>query len=217
MRRKYFLLFAVSCCLIVFLLSCGSGPGAPGSTNSEDTGIEIQSVTIAVNPNPGNSGPDLDANVHICPTTGKPEPGLFRDDATLTITASKLNPNSTFDPFPATVEQCNIVYKQPADELGAPVIEAWTIYPNCAITDGTSPCIANLIDITRKHNQFWNNVCAQMDSLGNCISFAGVNDPQKFPTRYIASYDCTYMNNMGKSGHFQVELEIFLADFELCT
>ncbi len=216
MKRKY-LLLAVACCLMVFLLSCGSGPGAPGSTESEDTGIEIQSVSILVNANAGNGGgPDLDANIHICPTSGKPEPGLFRDDATITINASKLNPNSTFDPFPATVEQCNIVYKQPADELGAPVIEAWTVYPNCTITDGSSLCIVNLIDITRKRNQYFDNICSQFDSLGDCIA-GGINDPQKYPTRYIASYDCTFMNNMGKSGHFQVELEIFLADFELCT
>jgi hypothetical protein len=204
MKRKSIIIVVLLCAGIIALWGCGSGPGSPGSSGSENTGIQIESVSIITNKNPGNAGPDLDVNIHICPSSGKPEPGLFRDDATMTITASKLNPTSGFDPFPASVEQCTIVYKQPADELGAPIIEAWTIFPNCTISSGSNPCVVNLIDIDRKA-KFWNDFVS------------GLNDPQKMPTRYVATYDCKYMNNLGESGHFQVEMEIFLADFELCT
>ncbi len=205
MKRFFWIISTSAFCLA--LLSCGGGPGAPGSSGSADTGIEIQSVSIVPNATSGgDKGPDLDVNVRTCPN-GKPETGetgLYRVDATMTITASKLNPNSDFDPFPATVTQCTITYKQPADEYGAPVIEAWTIYPDCTLTEGSNTCVANLIDIARKMD-YWNNVI-------NII-----NDPQKYPTRYTASYDCTYMNNFGKSGHLGVDLDIFLADFGSCS
>ena len=204
----------------VFLFNCGgSGPGAPGSSDSGHTGIEIQSVSMVPDSTPGDKGPDLDVNIHICPSTGKPETagGLFRVDATMTVTASQLNPTSNFDPFPATVEQCTIVYKQPIDEQGAPVIESWTVYPNCTLNSGSNTCIVNLIDITRKY-LYWNNVCAAMDSNGYCTDMVdAINNPQKYPTRYTAVYDCTYMNTIGKTGHFQVNQDIFLADFENCT
>jgi hypothetical protein len=212
--KRFFVVISVSAfCLALW--SCGNGPGAPGSSGSEDTGIEVQSVSIVPDSTATDIGPDLDANVHIC-SNGQPEKGLFRVDATMTITAAKLNPTSNFDPFPASVQQCTITYKQPADEFGAPVIEAWTVYPDCTLVDGSNTCIVNLIDITRKSNQYWDNICAEVDSSGYCIS-GGINDPQKYPTRYVASYYCTYMNNFGKSGHFSVDLEIFLADFETCT
>ncbi len=40
MKRVHFLLFTVCCLLsVIFLWGCGSGPGSPGSTGSEDTGV----------------------------------------------------------------------------------------------------------------------------------------------------------------------------------
>ncbi len=209
MKRKHYLLFAVCCLLpVAFLWSCGNGPGAPGSSGSEDTGIEIQSASITVISNAGNSGgPDLDANIHICASNGKPEPGLFRDDATIALTTSRLNPNSSFDPFPATVVQCTVTYIKPTDNPGAPIIDQMTVFPNCSITEGSSSCIVNLIDIPRKE-KFWSDIVTEAN--------AGLGIPT-LPVRYVASYDCAYMNDVGNTGRFQVQLEIFLTDFELCT
>lgn len=202
MKRKSLLLIAVLCLLPAFLWSCGNGPGAPGSSGSEDTGIQIKAVTIT-----GNGGPDLDAAIHLCPPDfTRAEPGLFRDDATITVTASQINPTSNFDPFPASVEQCTITYIKPVDNPNAPVIDQWTIYPNCTINNGTNSCVVNLIDIARK-DKFWADVLAAFNS--------GLGLPS-LPVRYVAAYDCSYVNNMGNSGRFKVELEIFLTDFELC-
>lgn len=205
--KRFLLSLCSICCLLFafFMSSCGNGPGSPGSSGSENTGINIQSVSIQPNSTDGDSGPDIDTNIHTCPD-GTSEPGLFRVSATMAIASEKLNPTSDptgFDPFPASVEECTIVYKQPADELGAPVIEAWTVYPNCTIIEGDNSCVVNLIDIQRKVD-YWDNVISV------------INDPQKYPTRYVASYDCKYVNNVGESGHFKVELEIFLADFDNC-
>lgn len=184
----------------LLLWGCGAGPGAPGSSGSEDTGIQINSVTIIGN---DATPKDVDVNVHLC-SDGKPEPILLlREDATITVNASKLNPKSTFNPFPASVEECTITYRKPNDDPAAPIIEAWTIFPNCAIGEGSNSCVVNLLDIQRKRD-FWNDI------------ITGKNVPAKMPVRYVAAYDCKYVNNVGKSGHFQVEYEIFLADFELC-
>ncbi len=216
MKRRY-LLLVLACCLLsaVFLFSCGSGPGAPGSSGSEDTGIEIQSVSIVPNKTTGgDAGPDLDTATHIC-SDGKPEPegGLFRVDATMTIAAAKLNPltpggsTTTVEPFPATVQQCTITYMRPVDNPGAPVIDQWTVFPNCPLVDGSNTCIVDLIDITRK-DKFWSDILTESNSgLGVAA----------LPVHYVANYKCIYMNAFGQSGRFEVNLDIFLADFNTCT
>jgi len=61
-----------------------------------------------------------------------------------------------------------------------------------------------LIDIARKQ-AYWN---ALMD---------GVIVPHEYPTHYIARYNFTYMNNLGKEGRFVTEFDIWLADFLTCS
>lgn len=198
MRKRYFFLLTAYCLLLVLAGCGGGGPGSPGSSGSEDTGIRINSVTITTD------SPDLDANIHLCPPDfTEAEPGLFRDDATITINASRLNPNSDFDPFPSSVEECTITYLKSNDDPSSPTIEAWTVFPNCTINEGSNSCLVNLIDIQRK-----------VDFFDDVVS--GRNTPDKIPTRYAAKYDCIMKNNLGKKQSFQIELEIFLADFDLC-
>ena len=201
MKRSYFLLFAVySLLLAVFLWGCGgtSGPGAPGSSESEDTGINIKSVSIT-----RDDGPDLDVYSDPTGCDGEPEELLTRKDAIITIVAAKLNETSTVDPFPASVEECKITYKKAIEDPSSPTIEDWTFYPNCTLISGTNACNIQLIDITR--------LSAYWDAVTN-----GINVPAEYPTHYIASYNCKYMNNFGDSGTFRTEYDIWLADFVMC-
>ncbi|MFA6055177.1 MAG: hypothetical protein WC769_07390 [Thermodesulfovibrionales bacterium] len=203
MRRSYVLLTLCYFLLASILAGCGGGSGSPGSSGSEVTGIQIQSVTIT-----SAAGPDFDvfSAPLACPAANPtgPETLLHREDAVISITAAKLNPGGAFNPFPASVEECTITYKKANEDPSAPVIESWKIFPNCEL-DGTVPndCPVSLIDITRKQ-QYWNGI-------GD-----GIHIPAEYPTHYIASYKCKYMNLVGKSGYFKVEYDLWLADFLIC-
>ena len=200
MKRNYFLLFTVCSLLFsVLLWGCGDGPGAPGSSGSEDTGINIKSVSIT-----RTDGPDLDVYSDPTGCTGNtPETLLTRKDATITIGAEKLNATSTFDPFPASVEECTITYRKAIEDPSSPTIESWIFYPNCTLISGTTICNVQLIDITRL-GAYWNALTS------------GINDPAEYPTHYIAQYNCMYKNNFDKTGYFKVEYDIWLADFLMC-
>jgi hypothetical protein len=198
MKKSYFLFYTIYCLLFtVFLWGCGDGPGSPGSSGSEETGIRITAVSIT------SDSPDIDVYSNPTACGGKSEKLLTRTDATITIQAEKLNPTSTFDPFPASVEECTITYKKAVEDPSSPVIESMTIYPNCTISSGSISCNVTLIDIERKLD-FWS-------ALAN-----GINIPAEYPTHYIAQYECKYVNNYDKTGHFQVEYDIWLADWLIC-
>lgn len=194
MKHRYFGFIVI---LLVALLpaGCGGGSGAPGSSGSADTGIIIQADSVSVD------SPDIDAHVHLC-DSGQPEPGLFREDATLNVTDAKLNPDTASDPFPATVEQCTVTYKKADEDPAAPIIEEFTQYPNCQLNEGDNTCAVTLIDIQRKID-FWNAISG------------GTNTPQR-PVRYVAVFNCSYMTVFGETGTFQAELDIWLDDFDLC-
>ena len=177
---------------------CGGG-GAPGSTNSVQTDVVIRAASLSI------ETPDIDVNIHACPpdfTTV--EPGLFRADAVLNIDAERLNNTIDYDPFPASVESCTVTYLKANEDPASPVIEQMTIYPNCPLVDGVLSCPVTLMDIQRKVT-WWNMVAVR-----------GANAPAEGPTHYIARMQCTYVTRYGKVGTFQTELDIWLADFDLC-
>lgn len=185
----------------LFLVGCGgSGTGgSPGSSGSENTGIRIEHVSIIGN---DETPEDIDVANHLCPDgTLEPVNALFREDATISIDASLVNPS--FDTFPASVEECYITYIKSDDDPAAPIIDTWTVFPNCGIFDGENTCKVNLIDIQRKVD-FWDDI------------ISGKFLPKNNATRYIARYDCTYMNNFREEGSFNIEYEIFLTDFDTC-
>jgi hypothetical protein len=184
--------------LSLSLFSCGGGNGGPGTSGGEDTGIKIKSVSIN-----REAGPDLDAAIHACSDT-EVEVGLFRDDAVMTIDAAILNDSGLSEPFPASVEQCTITYLKANEDPSSPIIPSLTIYPNCIIVEAANnSCNVALIDIQRKRD-FWTAVTN------------GVNIPSEVPTHYIALYRCKYTGNFGESGYFEVEYDIWLADFDVC-
>jgi hypothetical protein len=201
MKKNYTKILILIC--LLFLYSCGGGSGTggvPGSSGSEDTGIVIQHVDIIGN---DETPEDIDVANHLCPDL-EPEPinALHREDATLSIEASLVNQG--FDTFPASVESCTIRYLKSNDDHAAPIIETWTVYPNCIIEDGSNLCVLNLIDIQRKVD-FWDDITSSQ--------FV----PNNVSTRYLATYSCRYQNNFREDGFFQIEYEIFLADFDTCT
>jgi hypothetical protein len=201
MKKRYIRSLVILICFL-FLYSCGgSGTGgAPGSSGSEDTGIVIQHVDIIGN---DTTPEDIDVANHLC-SDGTLEPinALHREDATMFIEAALVNEG--FDAFPASVENCTITYRKSNDEPAAPIIETWTVFPNCMIIDGANSCVVNLIDIQRKVD-FWDDIISSQFLPNNTAS------------RYLATYSCRYQNNFREEGFFQIEYEIFLTDFETCT
>jgi hypothetical protein len=146
---------------------------------------------------------DIDVANHLCPDgTLEPVNALHREDATISIQAALVNEG--FDAFPASVENCTIRYLKSNDDPAAPIIETWTVYPNCIIDDGGNECVVNLIDIQRKVD-FWDDITSSQFI------------PNNASTRYLATYSCRYKNNFREDGFFQIEYEIFLWDFETCT
>lgn len=195
MKQRYFSLIFISL-FVLFLGGCGGGAGAPGSSNSADTGIIIQSDNVSV------TSPDIDTHQDVCPG-GSLEQELTRTDATLNVTTAALNPDTASDPFPASIEQCTITYKKADEDPGAPIIEEFTQYPNCPLVSGDNSCDITLMDIQRKID-FWNALAGGTNSVGT------------YPVHYVAVVNCSYMNAFGKTGSFQTELDIWLADFDLC-
>jgi hypothetical protein len=194
--------------LSMSLFGCGGGTaGAPGSSGSGDTGIEIRSVSMVGDDGFGADAGELEVDtfIHACPPTFTTvEKGLFMAKGTLTIDATKLTANLVSDPFPASVEQCTITYLKANEDPSAPIIPSLTIYPNCPIADAAdNTCLVTLMDIQRKQD-FWINI------------HNGLNNPSEQPTHYIAQLKCTYMGNFGESGSFTVEHGLWLSDWDHC-
>lgn len=208
MKNKYYGFIAGFVSLIV-LAGCGGGSGAPGSSGSDETGIVIKSVNAV----PTNV--DVDTAIHICPN-GEPEPGLFREDAALTIDAAKLVPNSTDDPFSASVEQCTITYRKANEDPASPIIESMTVYPNCVLIEGTNTCNMPLMDVQRKVK--WFNDVSVGSGASPCptTGLFGAFCPAEYPTHYVATLNCKYVSVFGKAGFFQTEVDVWLADWNLC-
>jgi hypothetical protein len=202
MKKTYFGFIMMLIIAVSFAGCGGGGGGAPGSSGSEDTGILITAVSVVGESTGPDEPPDIDVAVHLC-DGDEPEDGLFRVPATMSITAELVNPDTAFVPFPASVEQCTISYRKAIEDPASPIIESWTIFPNCPITDGDNTCEVQLIDVQRKID-WWNDISG------------GVNLPAEYPTHYVAIYNCRYVNRFGESGDFQTEYDIWLADFDTC-
>lgn len=168
----------------VVLSGCGGGGGAPGSSGGDDTGIIIQAASVSAE------------NIDITDCSS-------RENATLNVSATKLVPESTDDPLAAaSIEECTITYKKANEDPGAPIIEDWTIFPNCPLVNGSTTCPVSLIDVSRKVK--WSNDFS-----------SGAFVPAEVPTHYVAVYKCKYVSAFGKAGFFRAELDIWL-DLKQC-
>lgn len=201
MKSLWHILVLVLICSLP-LAGCGGG-GAPGSTDSLQTDVVIESVFLEISDGDEVTR-DIDMNVHLCPpdfTTA--EEGLFMATATLKIQASRLNPNIDYDPFPASIESCTVTFRKAPEDPAGPVIEQMTVYPNCSLINGTIDCEIGFLDIQRKR-EWWRMI------------INGANVPAERPTHYIGRVQCRYTTRYGKTGSFQSEADVWLSDWEKC-
>ncbi|TAN42172.1 MAG: hypothetical protein EPN25_03555 [Nitrospirae bacterium] len=194
MTSKHYGLISLVILSALSLINCGGGGGAPGSTGSQDTGIQITAVQATT------TSADIDT---FCASG---ESGQKKQDISMNITTVNLTPEITTAHFPASLEECTITYLKANEDPAAPIIENLTVFPNCILNSGTNSCPnITLIDIARK-NQY-----------AIPVFINGTNSPAEYPTHYVAKYNCKYVNNFGKEGFFQTELDIWLADFAGCN
>lgn len=209
MNKKNSMAGIVLMTLLLILSGCGELGGAPGS-DSGGTGILIKSVSI-IGEEPAGGDNEIDVAIHLCaPDFTEPEDGLFIANATMTINAAAVS----FDPFPASVEQCNITYLKGNESPDSPIIKSLTIYPNCTLEeDEANECNVVMMDVARKV-QWWEDAKGINYPCG--LYFSGNEYCGTYPTPYTVKYDCKYVNQYGNSGTFQIEYDIWLADWDYC-
>jgi hypothetical protein len=203
MTNKHYGLISLAILAVISIINCGGGGGAPGSTGSNETGILIQSANLTV------ASSDIDTLRDCCavdPLTGAcTSLEIFtKDNAILNVLTSNLTPEITSANFPASLEQCTITYLKSNDDPAAPIIEDLTIYPNCELIEGANTCAVTLIDIARKLQ------------YSTPVFITGTSSPANRPTHYVAKFSCSYVNNFGKAGHFETEIDLWLSDFDHC-
>ena len=212
MKRGHFLLFTVCCLLLtVFLWGCGGGPGSPGSTGSEDTGIVVDAqVTGFYN---GTAGLySVDAFQEVCTPGPPPTFEIFTDhQATAIFTARLLNPNTTFDVGNLYIEKYTVEFRRSPDSIGAPPIESDKRFQTITITAPTGTGITTvtlsgliLVDLTRKA-QYADDMLSGRYSSG--LSF--INN-------YTAVYTFYGKNDFGKEFTIKAEMSFAIGDFDYC-
>ena len=218
MKRVHFLLFTVCCLsLTVFLWSCGNGPGSPGSTGSENTGVVVDAT---ITPVPSYSvdafqgyccGTEEIASGAAC-STGTPTLERFTDqDATVTINASLLNPNTKFQVGTLYVEKYTVEFRRSTDSIGAPPIEEiidGTVGMPVVITPPTGTSISPftttvvLVDLTRK--------------IQYASDIASGNYTPNNLNNYTAIYTFYGENEFGQKFSFQAQTGFQIGDFNNC-
>jgi hypothetical protein len=195
MRSRFFLV-ALMFLLSLTVISCGGGGGgAPGSSDNGETGILIQSVLLS------SESDDIDVFQNPTACDGEEESPLTDASGKMVITASPLNPDPAFSPFPGSIESCRVTYRSAV--IGAPVIESRTIFPNCSLINGTTECSVEIINISRKR-QWWNDVATQKYI------------PAEYPTKYTVVYECDYQDGFRRHGQLGGRIDIDLADWLSC-
>jgi hypothetical protein len=221
MKRVYFLLFTVCCLLLtVFLWGCGSGPGSPGSSGSEDTGVIVDAV-ITPQYNGSNSysvdafqgqccsGAEIPFN-GACSST--PTVEVFTDhDASVTFTARLVNPNTTFQVGNLYIEKYTIEYRRSTDSIGAPPIQSDTRFQTITIPaptgSGTTTVTASIIflDLIRK------------DQYESDMTSGRYGSGLAYLNNYTAIYTFFGKNDFGKEFKIKSEVDFQIGDFDMCT
>ena len=211
MKRVYFLMFTVCCSLLaVFLWGCGSGPGSPGSTGSEDTGINVSAQVAGLYLSTATSS--VDAFQDLC-DAGPPEvyETITDHQATVTFTATLLNPNTTFDVGNLYIEKYTIKFKRSTDSIGAPPIESDTRFVTIPITApsglGTTTVTATieLVDLVRKLQY-------ADDMLSGTYNAAG----PAYINNYTAIFTFYGKNDFGKEFTVKAQMNFQIGDFDNC-
>lgn len=211
MKRSYFLLVTIYLLLFTFLLAgCGSGPGSPGSQGTEDTGVKLE-TTITPTYNGANTS-SVDAFQDIC-SAGPPAvyEKITDHSATVTITATLLNPNPQITPGTLYIDYYTVEYRRSQDSIGAPPIESDTRYDTIVVTppqsgtgSTTTTFTAIFVDLIRKAKY-------SSDTFGGAYSSS-----LAYLNNYTATYTFVGHNQYGKSFSFMAQVDFQIGDFDNC-
>lgn len=148
----------VTCCLLLvtaLLAGCGAGPGSPGSSGTEDTGVLVDAMLVPTYNTANTSSVDV---VQVTCDAGPPAVIEYFADhsAALTLTARLLNPTTTFPVGTLYIERYTVEFRRSTDSISAPPIETDTRYGTIAITPPTGTATTTvtatviLVDLKRK-------------------------------------------------------------------
>ena len=211
MKRGYSLLFTVFCLLFfAFLWGCGdSGSGSPGSHGSEDTGVILDATIVPSYL--GNDTSSVDAFQDVC-SAGPPQ--VLEDftdhQATVTINATLLNPNTTFQPGILYVEKYTVAYFRSTDSIGSPPIESDTRFVTIVINPPAGAGVTTVtdtvefLDLTRK-----DQYAADMLSGRFTSGLAFLNN-------YTAVYTFEGKNQFDELFSFRVQKDFQIGNFDNC-
>ncbi len=211
MKRSYFLLFTVCSLLFsVLLWGCGgAGPGSPGTSGSEDTGVILEATVV-----PTYKGTDtysVDAFQQIC-SEGPPAvyEGIADHSARVTISSRLLNPTSTFQPGTLYIEKYTVEFRRSTDSIGAPPIESDTRYKSIIITPptgtGTNTVTDTviLVDLIRK-DKYATDMLSGMYTSGS-----------GYLNNYTAIFTFYGQNQFGDSFSFKAQTDFQIGNFDNC-
>jgi len=209
MKRRYLILIMFLLLLSGILHGCGAGPGSPGSSGTEDTGVQLD-ATISGLYN-GASVYSVDAFQQVCDAGPPPVYEFFADhNARLTISASLINPSSTSTPGRLYIEKYTVQYRRSNDSIGTPPIETFVGYQSIVIVppsgSGTTTTTATvlLVDLLRK-DQYAADVTSGQYSSG--LSY--INN-------YTAIYTFEGQNEFGTHFSFKVQMPFQIGSFDNC-
>ena len=210
MKRRYLIFIMYWLLLTGILYGCGgAGPGSPGSSGIEDTGVQLDAI-ITPTYNGANTY-SVDAFQDVCDVGPPPTYEVFTDhSATVTITARLINPTATFTPGILYIEKYTVQYRRLNDSIGTPPIETFigpqsiTITPPSGAGTTTTTTSVVLVDLLRK-DQYATDVTSGQYSSG----LAYLNN-------YVAIYTFEGQNEYGKHFSFKAQVQFQIADFDNC-
>jgi len=209
MRRSHVLLTLCYFLLAGILAGCGGGAGSPGSQGSGDTGVEIAASVIGTYK--GSDTNSVDAFQNQCSAGPPPVLEVFTDHgATVSITASLINPRTTVPAGNLTVEKYKIEFIRSNDSIGAPPIETDVRYDTIQIpaptSTGTTQVTATvlLVDLIRKMKY-------ADDVTSGTFSFFS-----SYLNNYTAIYTFYGKNEFGKDFSFKAQLSFQIGNFNNC-
>ncbi|MEW6001328.1 MAG: hypothetical protein AB1638_01560, partial [Nitrospirota bacterium] len=212
MRIKSLFIICHLLFVILFLCGCGGGgPGEPGSQGTEDTGVMLDaSITPTYL---GQNTASVDVFQQVCDAGPPPKYEDFTDhQATLTIVARLLNPDTTFQPGNLYIEKYTVDFHRSSESLsiGAPPIESdirfqtIPIAPPTGTNTNTVTATVVLVDLKRKL-QYLNDVESGQFSSGPA-----------FLNNYTATYTFEGKNEFGTRFVVKAQKDFQIGSFDYC-
>ena len=210
MKKNNIFLFAVYCLLsAVFLWGCGGGSGSPGSKGTEDTGVEVDAIVTPLYLNENTYSVDIVQD--ICDPGPPPEIEDFTDhNATLSLTARLINPNTTFQAGNLYIEKYTVEFRRSADSLGAPPIQTDTRYKTIVIAAPAGSGITTvddtviLVDLIRK------------DQYLSDVTSGQYNSGMAYLNNYTAVYTFEGKNEYGEKFTLKAQTDFQIGWFDYC-